>query len=85
MHEYYLLQQPIDRTVLSSARGIMGIVASVVLGAIGISALAAIGRKVFKKRSSTDELGADGDKKMPVEKRRSSIRKPADMAIMHEI
>lgn len=54
MHEY-LLQQSIDRTVLANVFGVMGIVTSVVLGTLGAGALAALGRKLFKKKKDSKE------------------------------
>jgi hypothetical protein len=48
-----LLHQSLDRTILAhstAATGIMGVVTSIVLGTLGATALAAIGRKVFKKK-----------------------------------
>jgi len=54
MHEY-LLQQSLDRTVLAHVSGAMGIVTSIVLGTLGATALAAIGRKIFKKKMAPKE------------------------------
>lgn len=39
-----------DRALFTNALGAMGVVTSVILGTIGASALAAIGRKVFKQQ-----------------------------------
>ena len=72
MHEY-LLQQSLDRTVLAHVSGVMGIVTSVVLGTLGATALAAIGRKIFKKKMAPKE-----DTPMEREKARRKEAKKAE-------